>query len=79
MSQKPLQIGEFVVVGSVAYQDGKSKFIPVNTFGQKISISSIVPEPNGNTRIELDWGSQGRSRVYLHDEGKNWHRVSNFN
>lgn len=30
-------------------------------------------------RLELDWGNDQKSKVYAHDEGKVWHRLSNFN
>jgi len=38
-----------------------------------IKVKSIQQEPTGNTRIILDWGDFGESRVWLHDEGKTWH------
>jgi hypothetical protein len=32
-----------------------------------------------STIIHLDWKEHGKSRVYLHDEGKVWYRYSDAN
>lgn len=77
-NKKP-KVGDVVVVGSLMTQDNKSKFIPVDTHGNKITIARIWEETPGTTRLDLDWGSNGKSKVYAHDEGRLWHRVSNFN
>lgn len=31
------------------------------------------------TRLGLDWGEHGKSRVYLHDEGKTWFKCEDVN
>lgn len=77
--KEPLKIGDLVVVGAVKIQNGESKFLPFDNRGEKIRVERIWESAPGTTRIELDGGSLGKSRVYLHDEGKLWHRVSNFN
>lgn len=52
-------------------------------FNPPVRVESIVHEDkDGNltedankvacTRLNLDWGEHGKSRVYLHDEGKTW-------
>jgi hypothetical protein len=77
--QSPLKVGDLVVVGSCMTTNGQSKFIPVDTRGEKITVERIWEETPGTTRVDLNWGSLGRSKVYMHDESKLWHRVSNFN
>lgn len=36
-------------------------------------------EATAQTVIELDWREYGRSKVYLHDEGKTWHKFIDVN
>lgn len=31
------------------------------------------------TQIDLDWGVNGKSKVFAHDEGKVWHKLGSFN
>jgi hypothetical protein len=43
-------------------------------------VESIVWNTNEHSYvIYLDWGTYGRSRVYPHDEGEVWYRVSDKN
>jgi len=77
--QSPLKVGDLIVVGSCMTTNGQSKFIPVETFGKKITVERIWEESPGTIRIDLDWNGHGKSKVYAHDESKLWHRVSNFN
>jgi len=40
-------------------------------------VERIENEPHlARTTIHLDWKEYGKSRVYLHDEGKTWIRAS---
>lgn len=40
-------------------------------------VESVVYEPEtARTIIYLDWKEFGKSRVYLHDEGKTWLRAT---
>lgn len=72
-----LKVGDFVVIGCQV--DGKFVQSQVAAdAGAKIKVEKITNE-KGSIRIDLDWGSLGKSRIYAHDEGKLWHRVSNFN
>lgn len=34
---------------------------------------------NHDWMIQLDWGKYGTSRVWARDEGKIWHRLTNYN
>jgi hypothetical protein len=73
-----LKVGDVVVVGSTITEGEKTRFIKTETFGEKITVERIWEEAPGKTRIDLTC-AHGKSRVYAHDEGKRWHRVSNFN
>lgn len=42
-------------------------------------VEKIESDNAGNTIIFLDWKEHGKSRVYLHDEGKVWVRYSEMN
>lgn len=74
----PVQVGDVVIVGSRVIQNGKTTFRPIETFGEKITVESIVEESPGYTCINLT-SKHGKSKVYAHDEGKLWHKMSNFN
>ena len=43
-------------------------------------VSRVTNESEtARTRIDLDFGVLGKSRVYAHDEGRVWHRIEDFN
>jgi hypothetical protein len=43
-------------------------------------VEKIEADPStASTVLYLDWGSYGKSRVYLHDENKVWYKYSNAN
>jgi hypothetical protein len=43
-------------------------------------IERIEEEPStARTILHLDWKEHGKSRVYLHDEGKIWFKYSDAN
>lgn len=73
---KQLKVGDFVVVG---YRVGE-KFVKADSIDPKtkIQVESIVDEV-GATRAYLRWSGGAQSFIYLHDEGKYWKRVENFN
>ena len=75
----PIQVGDVVIVGSRITQDGKTKFLPIETFGEKITIESIIEDCPGPTSVNLNWGSLGKSKVYMHDQNKTWVKLSNYN
>lgn len=39
------------------------------------TITAITNEAGNRVRLDLDWGKLGKSRVYMHDEGKVWSRL----
>lgn len=67
-----LKINESVVVGYRVDQ----RFVPVK--GRAV-VSSIVRDSSGVITYELDWGSNNKSKIRSHDEGKYWVRAQNFN
>ena len=70
-----LVVGDIVVVGYTV--DGK--FFQ-NSAGVKPKVVSLFKDPSTQyIQINLDAGEHGKSRVYSHDEGKTWQRLSNFN
>ena len=66
MQTKSVQIGETVIIRTLALGDCKTK------------VFNIEHEA-GRTRLDLDWGNGQTSIVFSHDEGSVWHRLSNFN
>jgi hypothetical protein len=43
-------------------------------------VVNVIYDPTEDrTRIDLDWGVHGKSRVYAHDEGVVWCKVENYN
>lgn len=43
-------------------------------------VERIEEDPKtASTIIYLDWKEFGKSKVYLHDEGKTWYQYSNSN
>jgi hypothetical protein len=43
-------------------------------------VERIEEDPTtASTILHLDWKEYGKSRVYLHDEGKVWYQYSNLN
>ena len=74
--QKQLSVGDYVIVG---YRVGE-KFVKVQCVDPKatIRVESIVDEV-GAMRAYLRWSGGAQSFIYLHDEGKYWKRVENFN
>lgn len=64
--KSPPRVGDAVVVDCLAHFTAK--------------VERVVYEfENARTRIDLDWGEHGKSRVFAHDEGKIWRRVEDFN
>lgn len=65
--KSPLKVGDAIVV------KGAFAHLPVK-------VERVVYEfENARTRIDLDWGEHGKSRVFAHDEGSVWHRLEDFN
>jgi hypothetical protein len=68
-----IKIGDTVVVGTQV----DDKFVS-SPFSAKVSSvhfdSSIY-----RTQIDLDWGTFGKSKVYLDDENKVWKQIGNHN
>jgi hypothetical protein len=68
-----IKIGDTVVVG---YQIN-DKFVS-SPFSAKVALvhfdSSIC-----RTQIDLDWGTLGKSKVYLDDENKVWKQIGKHN
>ncbi len=58
-TKNPIEIGDRVVVSA--------------QLGLAVVVKKIIPE-NGITRVILDWGVHGTSRVFAHDEGYTWYR-----
>lgn len=68
MQTKPIRVGDVVVIRTSALGDCK-----VKVFNVEYEIDTA------RTRVDLDWGGGQTSKVYAHDEGSSWHRLSNFN
>ena len=63
MNNQSVNVGETIVV-----------------YGHQAKVEAVwYDAETARTVINLDWGSQGKSRVYQHDEGKIWHKLNNFN
>jgi len=45
----------------------------------KDGVPTVDPKKIACTRLNLDWGELGKSRVYLHDEGKTWYKCNDVN
>jgi hypothetical protein len=67
-----LKIGEPIVVGYTV----DKKFVPVKG---RVVVSNIFRDSSGVITYELDWGSNNKSKIRSHDEGKYWVRAQNFN
>lgn len=49
-------------------------------YGHQAKVESVFYDPDtARTQINLDWGADGKSKVYAHDEGKTWVKLQNFN
>jgi hypothetical protein len=62
------RIGDLVVVNGAV----------VSHFTARVENIVYLPDED-QTRIDLDWGEYGKSRVYAHDEGRVWRRVESCN
>jgi hypothetical protein len=63
-----LKIGDKIVVNGPVMANYKAK------------VESIQYDPKTDrTQIVLDWSEHGKSKVYLHDEGSVWFRLTDFN
>lgn len=63
----PPKVGDAIVV------KGAFAHLPVK-------VERVVYEfENARTRINLDWGEHGKSRVFAHDEGTVWLRAGDCN
>jgi hypothetical protein len=69
-----LKVGDLVVIGCSV--DGK--FV-ASTYPTSIKVERIWEETPTRIRVDLDWGSFGKSKIYAKDEGIIWKRVENFN
>lgn len=46
----------------------------------KAKVASVWYDPEtARTQIDLDFGEHGKAKVFAHDEGKTWTRLSNNN
>jgi hypothetical protein len=50
----------------------------ISSFVAKVDRVVYMPDED-RTRIDLDWGQYGHSRVWADDEGKVWTRIEAFN
>lgn len=70
-----IKIGDVIVVGSLF--DGK--FSPLIS-GVKAKVERIWTDPTTSAvNIDLDWGTHGKSKVFMHDKDKSWKKLSDFN
>lgn len=52
----------------------------VVVYGYKAAVESVVYDENTDrTVLNLDYGSYGKAKVYLHDENKIWFAMKNAN
>jgi hypothetical protein len=68
-TKKPLpSVGDSIIVIRAA----------ISSFTAKVE-RVVYEHAIDRTRIELNWGAYGHSRVWADDEGKVWSRISNWN
>jgi len=49
-------------------------------YGHQAKVSAVFYDPEtARTQIDLDWANGGRSKVFAHDEGNIWVRLTNCN
>jgi hypothetical protein len=49
-------------------------------YGHQAKVESINYDPKTDrTTLNLDYGSHGKAKVYLHDENKIWFQLKNAN
>jgi hypothetical protein len=68
-----IKVGDMVVVGSQV----NDKFIssPFSATVESMHFDYAI----SRTQINLDWGTFGKSKVYLDDENKVWKQLSKHN
>lgn len=41
---------------------------------ERAVVDGVFEEEPGSTKIVVDWGELGKSKVYEHDEGRTWRK-----
>ena len=68
-----IKIGDAVVVGCQV----NDKFVS-SLFSAKVALVHFDSSTH-RTQIDLDWGTFGKSKVYLDDENKVWKQIGKHN